>query len=261
MKYKCDLIQDLMPLCTDDSASEGSKKAVFEHMAECKTCSEYYQKLMQNVEMETDQDDVKTSEYAAIARKIRRRKLKYRTLLAVLTCSAFLLLGNYAMGYHFTASAAARNSGKLNPSSKVLGTLDWGNVKFFFYEGDCNYDTIAADRHWNGWRSDDNYFAWPKYPADKGKLTMTSPLYFWDYDRGILLFPLLSEDPDITRVTITAFGLSKSTDIDTGELAVLAFENGDASLSQDAVGYAYDQYGAIKYELSYDKSMGRWVWE
>ena len=54
MKYKCDLIQDLMPLCTDDSASEGSKKAVFEHMAECKTCSEYYQKLMQNVEMETE---------------------------------------------------------------------------------------------------------------------------------------------------------------------------------------------------------------
>ncbi len=51
------------------------------------------------------------------------------------------------------------------------------------------------------------------------------------------------------------------TDIDTGYLTFLAFETDKSSLSQDAVGYAYDQYGAIKYELSYDKSMGRWVWE
>lgn len=261
MKYKCDLIRDLMPLCADDSAAEDSKKAVFEHMSECASCEEYYRELIRGIEVDIAQEDTLTSEYATIAKKIRKRKIKYRALIAALTFSAFLLLGNYAIGYHFTPRAAAEHSGKLNPSSKLLGTYDWGSVRFFFYEGDCNYDTISADRHWNGWRSDDNYFVWPKYPSDKGYLTVTSPLYYWDYDRGILLYPLLCDDPDITRVTITAFGKSKTTDIDTGKLTILAFENSDTSLSEDASGYAYDRHGNIKYELAYDESMGRWVWK
>lgn len=72
---------------------------------------------------------------------------------------------------------------------------------------------------------------------------------------------MLTEDKEIAWISITAFGQTKSTNMNTGELAVPAFENNDIQLEDNAVGYAYDQYGQARYELKYEEAMGRWVWE
>ncbi|MCD2492585.1 zf-HC2 domain-containing protein [Lacrimispora sp. NSJ-141] len=261
MKYKCDIIRDLMPLCADDSASEDSKKAVSEHMAECGDCERYYEELIHGVDLCGDQADTLPSGYAALAKRIRKRNRIRRGGACLIVGIAFLLLANYALGYRFSAETAAAQSGKLNPTSELLGTYDWGKVRFFFYESAASYDTVVSYRHWNGWRSDDNYFVWPKYPGDKGKVLVTSGIYFWDYEKGILIFPVLSDDPDIVKITITAFGETKSADISSGLLSVLAFENDDPSFSDHTAGYAYDEMGRVKYELKYDESMVRWSWE
>ena len=34
MKYRCDMVKDLMPLCLDHEASESSEQTVIEHLAE-----------------------------------------------------------------------------------------------------------------------------------------------------------------------------------------------------------------------------------
>ncbi|QNM05983.1 hypothetical protein [Qiania dongpingensis] len=261
MKYKCDMIRDLMPLCTDDSASESSKKAVFGHMVECRDCEKYYEELIHGVELCTKEEDVFSSGYAALARRIRKRNMRRRFTACLIAGIVFLLLGNYALGYRFSAEKAASQSGKLNSTSELLGTYDWGKVRFFFYESAANYDTIVSCRHWNGWRSDDNYFVWPKYPGDEGKVLVTSGIYFWVREKGILLFPVLSDDPDIVKITITAFGETKSADVAPGALSVLAFENNDPSVPDHTAGCAYDGEGKVKYELEYDESMVRWRWE
>ena len=90
---------------------------------------------------------------------------------------------------------------------------------------------------------------------------MTSGIYFWVREKGILLFPVLSDDPDIVKITITAFGETKSADVAPGALSVLAFENNDPSVPDHTAGCAYDGEGKVKYELEYDESMVRWRWE
>ena len=45
MKYNCDLIRDLMPLCMDDTASQTSRKAVMEHAAECADCHRIFEEM------------------------------------------------------------------------------------------------------------------------------------------------------------------------------------------------------------------------
>ncbi len=41
-KISCDMCMDLIPLVTDEIASEDSKKAVLEHISSCKKCSMLY---------------------------------------------------------------------------------------------------------------------------------------------------------------------------------------------------------------------------
>ena len=46
MKYRCDMVRDLMPLCLDHEASESSEQTVIERLAECKECTkEFYSEL------------------------------------------------------------------------------------------------------------------------------------------------------------------------------------------------------------------------
>ena len=258
---KCDIIRDIMPLCVDDSASDDSKKMVFEHLAECKACEQYYNDLLHGFDLEAGQADAMTSEYKKIAGKIRSHHKKRRITAASVVIIVFALLLNYALGYRFLAETAAAESGKLNATSELLGVYEWGDVQFFFYDSTANYDTIAAERHWNGWKSDDNYLVWPKYPSDKDGLVVTSGLNYWKNDQGILLFPILSHDEEITKVEITAFEQTKTSDISTGLLTVLAFDNDDLSFEDNTVGFAYDINGNVKYKLNYDQSMVRWVWE
>ena len=260
MKYKCEVIRDLMPLCADDSAAEGSKKAVFEHISKCAECEKYYKDIIKQIHLDEKITDADTSEYTVIANRYRRRNRRRRIVAIIAFGIVFLLMLNYALGYRVTALAAAQRSGRLNPTSQLMAEYEWNDVRFFFYRSDANYDTIASVRHWNGWRSDDFYFVWPRYPMDDGKIIVTSSIYYFENDQGILILPILCEDEAIARVTITAFGKTKSADLETGRLSVLAFENDDLSLEDVRTGYAYDIHGNIKYELQYDEPMGRWTW-
>lgn len=47
MKYDCDVIRDLIPLCIDKVASKNSQNAVSEHIAECRTCLAAFKKMQQ----------------------------------------------------------------------------------------------------------------------------------------------------------------------------------------------------------------------
>lgn len=263
MKYKCEMVRDLMPLCIDEVASESSKKVVIEHIAECKECVEYYDKL--NREIPLDEGHSQESRtYVEIAKKIRKRKIVTRLTIIFAIFIVFELLVNYAGGYRYTPQSAADLSGRLNASSTLIGNYDWGKWRFYIYDSANSYDVVTVQQHWNGWKTDDNYLVWPKYPMDKGGIINAGDEYFWtDTDKkyGIQLFPIIVEDSRVARVKVSVFGKEKSVKVENNKLIILTFENKDDKLTNDATGMAYDSAGNVIYKLADDNANMRWVWE
>lgn len=263
MKYKCDMIRDLMPLCIDDAAAQVSKDIVIDHISECKNCEKYYNELINDISMETA-DAEEGKGYVVIAKKIRKRKIIRRAVISFIIFVAFELLLNYAVGYRITAESAASLSGKLNASSKVIGNYDWGKWQFYIYDSANSYDVVTVQKHWNGWRAQDNYLVWPKYPSDRGGIINAGSIYYWtdkDNKCGIQIFPMIAEDTNVANIEVTVFQKTKTIDVKTNELMILTFENNKYGLGNDASGHAYDASGKILYKLIQSEETMRYIWE
>lgn len=263
MKYKCEMVRDLMPLCVDEVASESSKKVVVEHIAECKECVEYYDKLNNEIPLDAGRTQ-ESRTYLEVAKKIRKRKIVTRTVITLVLLLAFELLVNYAGGYRFTPRSAAELSGRLNASSKMLGDYDWGKWRFYFYNSENSYDVVTVNKHWNGWKAQDNYLVWPKYEKDEVGIINAGCMYYWtDTDKkyGIQLFPLLVKDSHVASVKVSVFNKEKTRKVEPDKLTILSFENDNDKLDNDATGQAYDAAGNVLYKLVTDKATDRWVWE
>jgi hypothetical protein len=85
MKYKCDLVKDLIPLVKDDVSSEESSKVVLEHINQCENCKKYYEMIDIDISIcETDNkeklenriDDNGTKEVVKYAKKVKSRRTK-----------------------------------------------------------------------------------------------------------------------------------------------------------------------------------------
>jgi hypothetical protein len=263
MKYKCEMVRDLMPLCVDDVASETSKKIVVEHIAECKECVDYYSKMVNEIPLHTEYSE-ENKGYIEIARKIRKRKILIRTTLTIVICLTFIFLLNYSSGYRFTAEAAASLSGRLNISSELIGNYDWGDSQFYIYNNVTSYDVVTVNSHWNGWKAVDNCLVWPKYNEDTGGIINTGSMYYWS-DRnskcGIQLFPVIVKDSNVARIEISTFGKTRSIEAETNELTIITFENDNRSLTNEVTGSAYDSSGNVLYQLVDSKTTMRLVWE
>ncbi|MGM9653044.1 MAG: zf-HC2 domain-containing protein [Eubacteriales bacterium] len=72
MKYRCEIVRDLMPLYLDGIASGQSSLMVEEHLSECKECSALFSQ-MKNSEWETEVKEEKT-DVIARQRKVFKRK-------------------------------------------------------------------------------------------------------------------------------------------------------------------------------------------
>lgn len=263
MKYKCDVIRDLMPLCIDDAATEASKKAVVEHISECKDCDNYYSKVMNDIPLNSQHSE-ESKGYLAIAKKLRRRKILTRVIITIVFCVVFELLMNYAVGYRFTAESAASLSGRLNASSELIGDYDWGDWQFYIYDSANSYDVVTVNKHWNGWKAQDNYLVWPKYISDEGGIINAGCMYYWtekDEKFGIQLFPIIVEDTAIKEVSITVFDKTQTIEVEPNKLTILTFENSDPLLGNEATGSAFDSDGNILYQLVQSKETMRLIWQ
>ena len=52
MKRDCEMARDLMPLCVDGVASEGSQEFVAAHAASCRECAEVYRQMREALRSE-----------------------------------------------------------------------------------------------------------------------------------------------------------------------------------------------------------------
>lgn len=94
MKHACEVIQDLMPLCIDDTASQTSRTMVLEHTAECGVCQKMFEETKQALPQDNLPDELRPE--VKLVRRARRIRLWKRIIALMLAC-AILFTGGYVL--------------------------------------------------------------------------------------------------------------------------------------------------------------------
>ncbi|MBR5684017.1 MAG: zf-HC2 domain-containing protein [Ruminococcus sp.] len=112
MKYDHEIIRDLMPLCIDGIASEKSRKAVEEHLAECAECKSEWEQMKGNIQpCENIPLPEDTAKYTATAKRVRKH---HRWMLLKVTCAVIAalfvigIIGNFIDGARFSPKSIAK---------------------------------------------------------------------------------------------------------------------------------------------------------
>lgn len=117
MKYDCKVIQDLMPLCIDETASEESRQMVGEHVLECKPCMEMYQEMRTEVNTELPVNEPAKEPFSRTVHKLRHQRQKRRIIAGIIGAVMAILiylLGGYV--YQTLTTDYACNAGDENYS-------------------------------------------------------------------------------------------------------------------------------------------------
>lgn len=95
MKYDCEVIRDLMPLCNDGTCSEQSRRMVGEHVLECPACMQMYQEMRTEVPGEPPVQSPDAAPFGKTVKQLRRKRGKRRALavLAGVIVGLVLMLG------------------------------------------------------------------------------------------------------------------------------------------------------------------------
>ena len=95
MKYDCEVIRDLMPLCNDGTCSEPSRRMVGEHVLECPACMQMYQEMRTEVPGEPPVQSPDAAPFGKTVKQLRRKRGKRRALavLAGVIVGLVLMLG------------------------------------------------------------------------------------------------------------------------------------------------------------------------
>lgn len=214
MKYECDMIRDLMPLCADGIASDASGKALQAHLDECSECAAEWESLRdgKNAFPETEVPE-ESRQFAKTARRVKKKNL--RRLIAVALCTVLAVgIGAlwYAMGIcggRFSPETTSIRLMKLcqvadefEPLYTDSPTLRKEKVCFLKYK---DADTgspavIAVDAFGFG----PLWFASTIYgdtviPSEKGVFSITEPLQF-PYQVGYYFYVT---DPAVQEIRMT----------------------------------------------------------
>ncbi|WP_310601535.1 zf-HC2 domain-containing protein [Anaerosporobacter sp.] len=260
MKYKCDMVKDIMPLCLDKSATETSEQVVIEHLAECKECLNYYNLLNKDISLDGASGESEMK-YSVLAKKLRKRKSIRVAIIALFVYICVFLSINYAQGYRMNPQSAADISGRLNYKSKLLGSYEWNTWKFYIYDSYSCYDVVLVKKAWLGWKVNDTCLSWPKFFETEGKngIEMAGALFHWSYNDGIQLFSYVVNDERIKSVEVTVFGETKIESITQKGFHIVTFETSDIGITNDVVATAYDDMGNVLYTL--EEEYGYWIWK
>ena len=119
MKYECEMIRDLMPICADGIASKASEAVIQAHLAECKECAAEWDSIRSGsgIFPETAVSE-ETKQYAKTAKRVRKKRRTALILTSLLTLLV-LVIGwfGYAMGFvggRFSPEQAVRLGLKRN---------------------------------------------------------------------------------------------------------------------------------------------------
>ena len=92
MKLTCEIVEDLLPLYLDDSCSADSRSAIEEHLKECSSCREKFQRMQKNDFSWNHQIDTHEIQVKNYAKKIRMHRIRVAISTVLITIITATLL-------------------------------------------------------------------------------------------------------------------------------------------------------------------------
>lgn len=257
MKFECDLIRDLMPLCADDAASEASKKAVQTHIAVCTECAREWDSIRGELTVSADAPPPEPK-YADAAKKYRINRLCrliFCMVTVILLCFGWWV-SPLSRG-HFTALGAVRaaiqqeNRHTLSDLSdyEVVYQYDWktkDTVTFWIMPRNTpKIYTIDVERgKWNLYYERGGSYK----PYDPNQnvvlLDMTG-----DETEDIFYYGIYAKDSDVHTVRMTFDGKTVSETVDEKRFCALMFHWSEINSLYDIRGEALDADGNLLYTM------------
>ncbi len=155
MKYKCELIKDLLPLYHDRTCSNASSKVVEEHLNECNECHLFYQEVKKTTDIPF-KPSLKTLDgggYLSLAKRLRKTKWYWRICIGILIGITILLSLMYAEGNRFGPIRAAYASNIINKNSSLIAKVPIGNERILYiYNNDGLYRNIDVTYKFPYWK-------------------------------------------------------------------------------------------------------------
>ncbi len=259
MKYKCDMVRDLMPLCLDCEATEASEQVVIEHLAECKECTQYYEALEKDIKPVGEKNT--NNKYVLLAAKIRKRRLIAGILIVMFVGIWLFVCLNYADGYRISSKAVAKLNERLNDSSEIIASFEWkDDYHFYIYDSYSCYDIVGVEKTWHGWKKSFSYINCPKwsiYDENIG-IEVAGNLCFFEDTEGVQIFSIIVYDEEVETVEVTCFGQTQTKEAALGEVTLFTFE---AVHEQKNIveATAYDEKGNIIYRLENQDNKMSWI--
>ena len=267
MKYKCDMIRDLMSLCADGIASESSQQAVQEHLAECNACAEEWKQLQHAF---PHPPQAPMPEEFKKSHQIIKRLRRHRLLISMIMLGIGALLGwfvvfpVYEAGVRLTAKQAAIDAYGYRKTDGSLRIIDETampetNKRCFWLTNDNGkLYTVFVKRSlfWSAEAGASEQYRGSNVP-DGGLYLLT---YGSSEIPDRMLIACYSEDPSVESITLNAYGETQTQEINENRLAVFTYPRTEQSRSGIISGTASNADGAVKYILCYDEGHGyRWT--
>jgi len=115
MKLSCNIINDLLPLYVEGLASEDTRKAVEEHLADCSACQKNFEKMRKPV--------IKTAVESVPLKKVKTALQRQRLKGIALTAVIMLILAVSAIAYLTTPEYLPYSENMFSFSEKEDGTI------------------------------------------------------------------------------------------------------------------------------------------
>lgn len=132
MKYQCDMIRDLMPLCADGEAAEASRQAVREHIGTCVECARCWSEIQQGIDLDAKVPAPEEKDFVKAAKRYRRKWLL--RMLAVFLCGFLATWSAYQI---YIGSRYYHGRKTVDGAIREALTGGYGRI----FTGDVKYET------------------------------------------------------------------------------------------------------------------------
>lgn len=248
MKYDCELIRDLLPLCQDGVASANSQKAVDAHLLECAACRSFKEK-MKTAHSQQPTSEIKNAEtlnYLKVARRVKRRRTIMTACISLIIVLILYAAYSYAVGGRFDAYQCAQNSYWVDEQSILLGDVESGSFHVYLYENEDKYRTIGTKYSFPFWMPGNS--SWANKTNDSVKLVG------WysqkDGDSGITVVPVQCFDENVAYIEMGDGENRLRKEVKIGDVIIFSWPDGIRW--NDLNGLAYSNDGEPLYRLGYD---------
>jgi hypothetical protein len=151
-------------------------------------------------------------------------------------------------GLRFSAEQAAGTSRYVDEQSTLLGEVEVGSFKVFFYENEDKYRTVLTKRTLGLWKNSSS--SWANKTTDHVKLVGWSSMADRSSRRGVTAVPVQSFDRQVAYIEMGPAKERQKRDLAFGETAIFAWES--PIKWNDLNGMAYSEDGKPLYKLGYE---------